>query len=329
MTDPQVGVVHKRFRRGRTSRHRRNRLIRRVFTITVLSVFVLGLSAVALFYISPSIFASRPVQPRVQKAEIRKAPLALATEEETPAGSANRPVYPYSVIAGGVEDARELKWVAEHDPVVAFHYRGFNFANAHVVRLALEQNVYVSYRIGNQVYWTHHPVKLKKGEKLITDGTMTARTRCGNRVEEVPQQATSASEPPAEKFEEPVHESQSTAMIAPPVPFQSALLNRPRPNIDPLPASSLYNPFYGGNWTPISAPPIPSGLCGPTKKKKDEAGDFELPSGDSGSGGKKKKGVGACGQPAGTAPEPGAWILMISGLAFIAWQARRRMLPLQ
>ena len=293
----------------------------------VLVIFVGAFSSVALQYISPSLFSSSNVEPsKPGKGAVTPVALANHDQDYSPddASKAGRPVYPYSVVAGGVEDARELKWVAEHDPVVAFHYRGFNFANAHVVRLALEKNVYVSYRIGNNVYWTHHPIKLKKGEKVITDGNMTARTRCGNRVEEIPQQATSESEPPVVKFDEPVHTNQGMAMIAPPVPFQSALLNRPMPNVDPLPPSSLYSPFTGGSWTPISAPPIPSGLCGPTKKKNKGEGatlDFSM----SDSSGKKKKTVGGpCGSSSGTVPEPGTWLLMASGLALIGWKFRRK-----
>src|SRR5258707_6978244 len=79
-----------------------------------------------------------------------------------------RPVYPYSVVAGGIEDAKELKWVAEHDPIVGAHYAGFNYAHAQVVRLTLARTVYLSYRIGNNIYWTHRRVTLHKGVKLIT-----------------------------------------------------------------------------------------------------------------------------------------------------------------
>ena len=324
MTDPEVGVVQVRVRRRRTRRHRRNRLIRRILLVATLGIFSFVFASFALRVLTPSLFRSQVGVEPARRAEAENKALAAATEDVY-AQRAQRPRYPYSVIEGGVEDARELKWVAEHDPVVAFHYRGFDFANARVVRLALDQNVYVSYRIGNNVYWTHHPIKLKKGEKVITDGKITARTRCGNRVEEIPQQATSSSEPPAAKFEEPVHDAQLSAMKTPPVPFQSALLNRPMPNVDPLPASSLYNPFVGGNWTPISAPPIPAGLCGGTKRKnKDEPGAIAVNVVDAGSTGKKKKNVGPCGESSGVVPEPGTWVLMASGLALVVWQVRRR-----
>ncbi len=153
--------------------------------------------------------------------------ILLLTEQESLRQMEGRPVYPYSVVAGGVRDAKELKWAAEHDPVVAAHYAGFDYRHARIEVLKATLAAYVSYRIGNKVYWMRHPISLKKGETVITDGKITARSRCGNRVEEVPQQATSSSEPPAAKFEEPMHPGTGTAFVAPPTPFQSALLNRP------------------------------------------------------------------------------------------------------
>src|SRR2546422_713593 len=103
-------------------------------------------------------------------------------------------------------------------------------------------------------------IKLHKGEKVITDGKMTARGRCGNRIEELPQQATSSSEPPVAKFEQPLP-GEGTATQSPAVPFQSALLNHPEEGgMSPL---SLYSPFTGGDWVPIDPPQLPSGgVCG-------------------------------------------------------------------
>ena len=78
--------------------------------------------------------------------------LLLLAQQESLRQIENRPVYPYSVVPGGVTDARELKWAAQHDPVVASHYAGFDYDHARVVRLLLARAAYVSYRIGNDVY---------------------------------------------------------------------------------------------------------------------------------------------------------------------------------
>lgn len=316
MIEPEMGSVSLVVKRRRTRRHRRNRLIRRGLVAVAITA---GVSTLALRYFSPSLFqAGKSAPPIIQHAELggHSNPFDAVLSSAAPATS--RPVYPYSVVPGGVEDAKELKWVAEHDPVVAAHYAGFDYDHARVVRLTLARTVYVSYRIGNNIYWTRRRLTLHKGEKLITDGRMTARSRCANRVEEAPQQAAAPVEPPVQKFEEPVRAGDGTAMRAPPVPFQSALLNRPEmPGLGPVEPLSLYNPFVGGTWIPIAPPPLPAGLCSPSNKN--------VPTEDCGctaeTGNKKKCGSGS----SGTVPEPGTWLLFASGLAAIYWQARRKL----
>ena len=320
MTQPEPGSVRTGFRRRRTRRHRRNRLVRNISFAAIAAFFAIGFSLLALKHFSPSLFQqARTAAPTRQQTESSITRLAQANQaEENFRRQAGKPIYPYSVVPGGVEDARELKWVAEHDPVVAAHYAGFDYDHARVVRLVLERTVYLSYRIGNHVYWTRRRVTLHKGEKLITDGAKTARARCGNRVEEAPQVETSSAEPPAWKFDEPLPSFEGTAVHEPPVPFQSALNRAPALGPTPL---SLYNPFDGGSWIPIAPPPLPT-ICAPEKK-----GDKE-PDGDSDDTGKKKNDPcatgGGRGHPA-TTPEPGTWLLVISGFAGLYWHARRKM----
>jgi hypothetical protein len=302
-----------RRRRRRTRRHRRNRTIRRALFGAAVVALGVGISAIALHYLTPSLFRSS--KPR-QALDVAHARLVLAqqeaqeaAEEQSLRSREGRPVYPYSVVPGGVEDARELKWVAEHDPVVASHYAGFDYDHARVVRLVLARTVYVSYRIGNKVYWSRHRISLKKGETVITDGTMTARTRCGNRVEEVPQQATSSSEPPAVEYDRPAMPSLGTATTGLPIPFQSSLLSNP-PGMGPTLPLSTYSPFGEGIWVPISPPPLP-GVCGVGKKPTTTT--------------TKRKG-NPCGNGGGggVVPEPGTWLMVASGLAAMFWMTRRR-----
>ncbi len=320
MSDPVQGKVQV-VRRRRSRRHRRNRLIRRWLAVAVIALFTGSVSTLALKYLSPSLFRAQSAPPSFQDAELSRNRLLTLNQILAQAPSPDRPVYQYSVIPGGVQDAKELKWVAEHDPIVAAHYAGFDYDHARVVRLTLARTVYLSYRIGNHIYWTHRRVTLHKGEKLITDGRMTARSRCANRVEEAPQQAAAPVEPPVEQFDQPVRTGSGTAMQSPPNPFQSALLNRPAtPGPGPVGPLSLYSPIGGGNWVPIAPPPLPIGLCGPGKKKGTVGTGCCV--GDTG-GGTKKKGS-PCGSP-GVVPEPGTWILFVSGLAAICWQACRKL----
>lgn len=307
---PETGSVQRVIRKRRTRRHRRNLLYRRILLGTLAAVMGFGFASAALRYFTPSLFHGYRPSANQAAAEASRN-LFLQKQEDALRSIEGRPVYPYSVVAGGVHDAAELKWVADHDPVVAAHYAGFDYDHARVVRLVLERTAYISYRIGNKVYWTHRRITLRKGETLLTDGKITARTRCGNRVEEAPEAAFSPSEPPAFKFDQPLPVLPPEAN--PPVPYQSSLLNRPPvPGLGPAPPLSIYNPVGGGNWIPISPPPLP-GVCGIGKKTKPEP-----------VGGKKKPGYpcGSGGSGGGVVPEPGTWVLLASGLAMF-WFARR------
>jgi hypothetical protein len=109
--------------------------------------------------------------------------------------------YPYSVIAGGAHNVGELKAATEQDSVVRRHYSDFNLSRARTIRLETAKAVYVSYRLNGAVYWTKRKVSLTKGEEIITDGVHSARTRCGNRISDVPMQKTSPLEPLASELE--------------------------------------------------------------------------------------------------------------------------------
>ena len=100
-------------------------------------------------------------------------------------GAARR-IYPFSIIPGGVADKDELARVIKADTVVAAHYAGFDVANARAVTVTAPRAVYVSYRKGDQVYWTRKKLMLAPGETLLTDGSNEMRARCANRISDVP-----------------------------------------------------------------------------------------------------------------------------------------------
>jgi hypothetical protein len=114
-----------------------------------------------------------------------------------------RRLYPYSVVPGGVESAGELKEAVERDPVVAAHYTDFKIAQAHVVRLKADRAMYVSYRLGDRVFWSTKTLTLHKGETLISDGAHEARTRCGNRLSETPAAPVAPEQPPTDVLAAP------------------------------------------------------------------------------------------------------------------------------
>jgi hypothetical protein len=106
-----------------------------------------------------------------------------------------RPVYPYSVIAGGVYSREELASANSKDAVVRAHYADFNVRQAKLVQLTDDRYQYASYRVKDQVYWTKKKLRIPKGELLWSDGNSYARARCGNRLSDQPHQPVAAADP--------------------------------------------------------------------------------------------------------------------------------------
>jgi PEP-CTERM motif len=232
-------------------------------------------------------------------------------------------VYPYSVVPGGVRSPEDLHQASLRDRVVGKHFSGFDFRRAKVVELGEPRLAYLSYRIGNKVFWTKKRVHLRKGEKLVTDGVISARTRCANQVSATPQNAVSAEEPPAETFEDPFEASGAAKRFSFPGNFESALFNRELVPFDPQgpPGSPLFGPGGGGGFPAIFPPPIPSGRppipsgpppitsggCDPTKEicsPGEQPPPPSLP-------------------PPTPVPEPGTIVLISTGLAGIYMRYRK------
>jgi PEP-CTERM motif-containing protein len=130
----------------------------------------------------------------------------LTTEtpvEVSPAGLPSRPIFPYSVVPGGVRDAQELQKAAAADPVVAKHYSDFKIAKSRTIQLNSPVEMYVSYRRNNQVYWTKNKMMIPAGETLISDGENLARVRCGNRLSPVAAKPVAATDPAKEELDTP------------------------------------------------------------------------------------------------------------------------------
>ena len=104
--------------------------------------------------------------------------------------------YRYSVIPHGVFSAQELNAAITADPVVAAHYQTFDASRATLVPLDQTRLAYVSYRLGDRVFWTRHPVRLPAGELVLSDGREVVRARCGNRISAVPGDTAAVIEEP-------------------------------------------------------------------------------------------------------------------------------------
>jgi hypothetical protein len=218
-----------------------------------------------------------------------------------------RLVYPYSVVPGGVISSAELREAAAHDPVVAGHYANFDYHRARIVQVNKPQLVYLSYRRGNKVYWTHKQASLHPGEKLLTDGRTTARTRCANQVSVLPKAETSPEEPTLAELERPDAVASGTTEF----PNPHSTLAEIDPGVPGTPGSS------GGFGPPSGFVPMP--IAGPGGGTN---GTTPPPS--TGGGGGCTEGNCNPPPPPAPVPEPGTLLLVASGAVAIVARLRSR-----
>jgi len=195
----------------------------------------------------------------------------------------------YSVIPGGVASAEELRQAMEHDPVAAQQFAGFDFERAHLVQVSEQQSMHVAYRMGDKVYWTRKKVALHKGETLISDGKIAARTRCGNRIAVAPLGPPALAEPAEADLDQPL--------------FSNDMVTH---EVDPQ--TETYAAVI-----PMAAP-VEGNALQPTKRKAIPffiLPFFGLPGG------------GSSHPPLAVTPEPATLLLFSSGLAGVYWKSRK------
>jgi hypothetical protein len=265
-----------------------NNLLRKIdlrrlgaLAVLTLGIFLVwgALSSSSQVQVAPSYVSSF-------RSSVTQDPSAVSIAEN----DSQRKVYPYSVIPGGVQSAADLKNSLTHDSVVAKHYEDFEVERTRVVRLNQDRLLYVSYRLGNRVYWTKKPLLLSKGEAVITDGEHLARTRCGNRLSEAPAGPVLAAGPEFEAG--PPEEAEAfpgaPELVGPPaLPFGPVAASAP-PTTSATPPGSPLPPGGGIIVPPIV--PVPGGGSTP---------------------------------PPIQTPEPQMWLMLSAGLCGI-WLGRKR-----
>ncbi len=202
-------------------------------------------------------------------------------------GEVSRRVYPYSVVQGGAHSVQELRSAIGKDPVVAKHYSNFRLDRARVIEAKADGDFHVSYRIGDEIFWTKKRLKVAKSEKLITDGTTFTRTRCANVLSEVLPGKTLPDEPAPEVFDAPTLPPSHPTAFIPPV----AVGGGPPATTLPPSGSEPFMPavFTGGGV------PGPGGGNSPVPVPGDDPGPDPVP-----------------------VPEPATLLLLVSGLLGLA-----------
>lgn len=161
---------------------------------------LVGCALVFVGLVSAWVWPSAPEPERRPSTEIALASASARIAAPAVARPA-KVVYRNSVLPGGVGSAVELRSALAHDPVAAAHYAGFNVAAARKVQVERSRMAHVSYRIGDNIYWTRKPVRLALGETLLSDGEHLVRGRCGNRISDEAQAPVLVDEPAPEVLE--------------------------------------------------------------------------------------------------------------------------------
>jgi hypothetical protein len=176
------------------------------------AVGLLGVAACAAVYALAMRDAAAPVvSAQVPAAAATPMPGVLRTAAQVEAQDKSRKtrrVYPYSIVPGGVLNRQELTHALVVDKVVAEHYSAFEAGKATVKTVDKPRAVYVSYRKGDKVFWTAKKLQLAEGETLLSDGQNEIRTRCGNRISDVPQLPVEAKGPSEEELDSSVEQAQ-------------------------------------------------------------------------------------------------------------------------
>ena len=171
-----------------------------------LSAFLISAFAFAgVFLIIASVYTDetrrRPGATVVGSVPRLEQALVLSSAQASTNSNSPAPVYRHSVIPGGVRQSSELTSVLMRDRFAKVHYANFVAANARIVHVKAPRLVHVSYRLGNEIYWTKKKVRLSSGETLLTDGKSFVRTRCGNRIADTPQPMVFDKEPAPEELD--------------------------------------------------------------------------------------------------------------------------------
>lgn len=175
-----------------------------------------------------------------------------------------RKVFPYSVAPGGAFNRKEAVARAEADPVIRDHYKDIQLPALRPFRLTKPAEGYVSYRIGNRVFWTSRRLYLKPGEMLLSDGKNVIRSRCGNRISDQPQEPVlPGGEPSQALLDQPVWDVPVFNAFTSPSPLFALPANSPSPsrleNLARVPDEAF--PVSSGSPGPgLIGGPFPGGL---------------------------------------------------------------------
>ena len=94
----------------------------------------------------------------------------------------SHPVYPFSLVSGGVYSASDLARALATSNSLRAHYANFDFKHVRLIRIQNNTPAFVSYRKDGKIFWTKHKLTLHAGELVLADGHYLVRARCANQI---------------------------------------------------------------------------------------------------------------------------------------------------
>src|SRR5713101_6599130 len=135
LKDPRVGRVRHQHHRQRRTQVRTWFLVLLLFAASAAVTWQFARQQ-PVASLSGSFASLEPGGVSLGKTPDAKSVPASSAEYLYIASRPSRPAYAYSIVPGGVGSAEELRQIAEHDPVVAQHFQGFDYQHAHLVTVA-------------------------------------------------------------------------------------------------------------------------------------------------------------------------------------------------
>jgi len=160
---------------------------------------------------------------------------------------ATHPVYPFSLVSGGVYSANDLARALATSNSLRAHYANFDFKHVRLIRIQNNTPAFVSYRKDGKIFWTKHKVTLDAGELVLADGHYLVRARCANQISFAPQQ-------PVDPIPSDVEQRIDVPIVPTPMDY-----TRLREVSSPLlPPEQLAPPatFLARTYTPAAASPM-------------------------------------------------------------------------
>ena len=188
---------------------RRSRSSPRATLALILAVVALVLALAAIVLTALTLRELRRARPPEPTPTVSQEELDSFWQEQVEAGALEpgrpAPERPWYGLCAkySIRSPEDFRATVESDPLLRERFAAFDWENARLVSIPSETLVHVSYRKDGQIAWTRRKLKLRAGEKVITDGAVTVRTYCCNEIVDAPMRPTRVDEPSPRALQPP------------------------------------------------------------------------------------------------------------------------------